>query len=199
MPRKITIINRTAWRTRDLRAFIVRCARIVFKKDERPLEVRFYARRRGGKSNGRSCSGYAFYNSGVSRIGVPRNCDKIDLAHVLIHEFGHNVGLKHRDMTADPFYLRVGNWRERLAWAESLPLERRSNVVTIKKVLTPQTEVARAIERIEKRIKQLRTKHKRIESEIRKQTQRLARCARKARKIAANLATVTTTPTDSAN
>src|SRR5713101_4536608 len=95
MRRRITIANKTHWQTKQLRAFVVRIAQDIFGDDKRPLHVTFKYNRQV-----RGCvTGWAYYQSGASRIMVPSQAvDKIDLAHTIAHKFGHNKGLRHRDM-----------------------------------------------------------------------------------------------------
>lgn len=47
------------------------------------------------------------------------------LAHVLLHEFAHCHGKTHNDMRGASRYRYVGNWRDHVAWALELPLERK--------------------------------------------------------------------------
>ena len=40
----------------------------------------------------------------------------------MAHEFAHNKGVKHRQMTDDPYYRRTPRTAEVYAWAKELPL-----------------------------------------------------------------------------
>lgn len=128
---RIKITNETRWSTRDLRRFLARAAKYE-EMDEHcrrhgfaRLVVRIQYRRAGG------AFGYAFYNSNSSRITLPREKPpteerlrelKQQIAHTMVHEFAHNRGRRHRDMAGNPDYCYVDGWRERVAWAEALPL-----------------------------------------------------------------------------
>jgi hypothetical protein len=115
---KLVIKNKTHWRTRDLRRFMLRC----MKQEglaRAEVTVTYNRQVRG------ACSGRAWLHSPYARIMVPsQEIDRADLAQTIAHEFGHCMGLTHADMRDDSRYRRVGGWRERYAWANELPLEK---------------------------------------------------------------------------
>jgi hypothetical protein len=115
---KIIIVNNTHWRTADLRRFVRCCAK---QEKVQSAHVTFKYR----KGDDGWVTGFAWYHSDRSVIKLPRTwVDQIDLAHTIAHEFAHNRNVTHKDMKNDPWYRRVGKWRERYAWANDLPLTR---------------------------------------------------------------------------
>jgi len=118
------IENRTHWDTAHLTAFIKRVAAEELDPARRKaLKVNFQYNRQ--TDNG-SCSGRASCPGHHAIIMLPRKTvDRIDLAHVIAHELAHTRGMEHRQMTNNPTYNRVGNWREIYAWAEGLSLDRK--------------------------------------------------------------------------
>jgi hypothetical protein len=119
----VRIVNKTAWSTDHLRAFVMEARRQVFGEHVRgkKLVVTFVHARRAW------ITGYAFVNGKNSRIRVPReNVDKRDLAQTLIHELGHNAGLRNERMMrrSKAWGFRHPEWRENVAWADALPLEK---------------------------------------------------------------------------
>lgn len=115
------IINKTKWSTRDLQAFFRRAAQ---EEMDPPHFKRLRATivyTRGGPHRGYS-TGYAYYNSATMTLRVSAHqIDRVDMAMIIAHEMAHCRGLHHRDMNT-PRYRRIGNWRERYAWADQLPL-----------------------------------------------------------------------------
>ena len=116
------IKNETHWRTKDLRAFATRVARLELKPDHAKrytVHVNY-----GGR--GESCSGHAYCNSNACYVHVSSvSIDRIDFAYVLAHEMAHSRGLRHKDINGLSRYDRVGKYRERYAWADNLPLEKK--------------------------------------------------------------------------
>jgi hypothetical protein len=125
--RSIILHNKTHWRDDHLRAFILRGARLIFApSDHAVIECRVvYTRQHHW------CTGVATIGGRCMTIRVPKlQVDKTDLAHVVVHELGHNRGLRHNEMRCGGAkWYRVGNWRERYAWGEELPLEVKPPVV----------------------------------------------------------------------
>jgi hypothetical protein len=117
------IVNKTHWRTAHLRAFIQRVALDEIEVPARKaLQVTVKYNRQ--KDQG-SCSGRASLTRPVITVMVPSQVvDRVDLAHTIAHELAHMRGMKHHQMNRNPQYYRIGNWRERYAWAETMPLER---------------------------------------------------------------------------
>jgi len=143
------IENYTHWSTRDLRRFVTRCAkqegvknaRIVFAYN-RAVDV--------------WCSGYAQCPGIHTNIKLPSYyVDRIDLAFVLAHEFAHLRGVKHKQMRDDPYYYRVGKWREIYAWAQDLDLTKvlpqpKARPSVDAKLAHAQTMLARAASRVKR-------------------------------------------------
>ncbi len=55
----------------------------------------------------------------LSRTG---EVDAIKLAHTIAHEFAHNKGIRHRDMTNTQRWGYVEGWRGLYAWAADFPV-----------------------------------------------------------------------------
>jgi len=88
------ITNKTEYSTRHLRKIFIAC-----EKNEgtdytkRQVEVRY--------KKGSKVAGYAWYNSYSVVIKLPKPKYKTDihqLAKVYIHEIGHNLNLRHKEM-----------------------------------------------------------------------------------------------------
>ncbi len=117
------IVNETHWRTDHLRAFIQRVAEVELDGPARKaLKVTVTYNRAKDKGYVTGC---AFLRSNIARLMVPRQVvDRVDLAHVIAHELAHTRGMHHHQMNRNPQYSRVSDWRERYAWAETMPLEK---------------------------------------------------------------------------
>ncbi len=116
--------NRTHWRTDHLRAFLSRVAADELEPQKRKrlrVEVRYNRQRDRGY-----CSGEAVVGGCWIKVMVPSQVvDRVDLAGVIAHEMAHARGMGHDRMRGCGRYRRVEGHRERYAWAESLPLERK--------------------------------------------------------------------------
>ncbi len=160
---KIEFTNNTHWRSDHIRAFIVREL-----KDERPdlckhgapaLKVKVtYTRREGSTYS----SGCARLNSNWMNIRLSKHTpDKIDLAHVIVHELAHTRGMTHDKMRGNSRYKRCGSYRDLYAWAEELPLERvakKSKVKPVDQKLSHAEAMLKATMTREKRAITLRKK-----------------------------------------
>jgi len=107
----VRITNKTHYRTDDLRRLFDAGLRAHADHTDYRIEV-YYSRRSG------ACSGYAWYHSTRMKLGVPRTpagawalspeerkpFDELpehivqDLAHTLIHELCHCLGMRHGEM-----------------------------------------------------------------------------------------------------
>lgn len=120
------ILNRTHWRTDQLRAILQRCAEMELEPAKRKhITVTVSYRRRGGGS-----SGCAYIGGRWCRVRVSSDVfDSRDFAKVACHEFAHLRGMRHRQMPA--YYKRnhiggTGDGHERYAWATSMVVERKA-------------------------------------------------------------------------
>jgi hypothetical protein len=123
--------NKTKWDSKHIEAFVRRVAVEEYEPARLKLmkiEVRTGKRSRVSQDMYPGyVSGYAYYNRNFMRLNVPVDTiDRIDLCHVIAHEFAHCRGLKHGAAMNSSRYRRIGNWRERYAWAETVPLERKA-------------------------------------------------------------------------
>jgi hypothetical protein len=117
------IVNKTHWRTNHLRSFIQRIAKVEI---DGPTHKALHVTIKYNRQKDRGwCSGNARLKRPIMTIMVPSQVvDRIDLAHVIAHELAHTRGMKHHQMNRNPQYTRVGDWRDRYAWAETMPLEK---------------------------------------------------------------------------
>jgi hypothetical protein len=171
--RKIEIENRTHWRTADLRRFAVRAANDVFEPGEKPL---LRLRVVYGRKYVTGCAGIGGIRS---TIRIPkREVDRRALALVLVHEFGHNRGLEHRQMHGSRWDW-VADWRERYAWGETLPLEprpvkRRERVTGIALAESRREKVAALLQSWQRRLKRAQTAVRKCQRRLRYYDKRTA-------------------------
>lgn len=119
------ITNQTHWRTDHLKAFVNRVAQDELDPEKRKsFRVYFtYARGHGFSS------GHAPYHGNRIHIRLSSGNNgklpsKTDLAMVIAHEIAHSRGMHHWQMQGGR-YNRRGDYKERYAWAELLPLEKK--------------------------------------------------------------------------
>lgn len=125
------LVNRTHWRTADLRRIAARVVREEFPKDRfgdraKKIQVHVGYNRQG--ANG-SCSGYAHYHANWCTVNVSSvRVDSVDFAHVVAHELGHCKGLRHGHMPphmeSTTWGRRSGYMRAHFAWAGSIEVRR---------------------------------------------------------------------------
>jgi len=159
------IINKTHWRTDQIRTFLSRIAKqeeLSADKRKRLIVTISYTKS-GDVDNGYS-SGHAWVGGRHMTVSVSKeNLDKVDFAHVIAHEMAHIRGLQHKQMNGRIAYSRVGNWREFYAWAETLPLE----VKEVKAKQKADVQETR-YESVLTRLKSWETKLKRASNAIKK-------------------------------
>lgn len=125
------ITNKTKWQTPHLRAFVSEVMKrapellrrkMIAQKYRAKLEIEIKYNK-AGQRGGYVC-GRAWVNSYSMTLMVGgHEIDRVDLAHVIMHELAHTLGYRHPDMEGNALFMRVGKWREIYAWAETLPLE----------------------------------------------------------------------------
>lgn len=75
------------------------------------------------KARGYEMSGYAWPDSGVIEIRLPKGLDpekdRTELAQLLVHELDHLAGDEHPDMQL--------HWEQKFSWHETLPLRLRKD------------------------------------------------------------------------
>jgi hypothetical protein len=117
------VINKTHWRTDQLKAIIHRAAIDELSPAKRKqVECTIvYTKRTSIGSSGCAVLGGTQM---VLRIGRD-TLDRIDLAHVAAHECAHLRGMTHGQMRNNPRYRRIpGRTASIYAWAEGLPVEK---------------------------------------------------------------------------
>lgn len=177
----IQIQNDTHWATRDLRRFVTRLSNEILDDNYRVthpvIRVRFghhtpkhYREGAEGYS-----SGHAYVHGSFAHISVPKiGVDKIDLAHTIAHEFGHLRGMRHRDMTGGALWYRIGNWREIYAWADALPLGKK----TVRAKATADERRKAKFLSMEARLRIWESKERRAKNAIKKLRRKLAQTKR---------------------
>lgn len=154
----LRIDNRTQYRTEHLRAFAVRARTQVFGDDTKHLEVSFIPSRS-------RCRGRASIRGSWSRIWLPANVDRHELAQILIHEFAHNAGAKgERWMRHGKTFGWAPGWRDNVQWAVDLPLELRQSEAAP----DPADKLSAKLAAIEAREKAWKTKAKRAATALKK-------------------------------
>lgn len=174
------IINDTCYQTHDLRRYIVRCLKNERKAEKKYLRVTFKHRRNHehGRRKDTSCSGWAYLGGQIMQVTIPRpdKLDRVDLAHTIAHELGHIAGLTHADMggivNGCAYYMRVGNWRDRFAWANDIPLREVQPKARYVPTATDKREHA------DRMVKAWETKIKRAETMLKKWKRRAKRIDR---------------------
>lgn len=157
----IRIVNRTSWRTDHLRAFVVAAREQVFGPERKPLTVEF-APGRSAWVHGRAALGGSW-----SRLTIPAtDPDKRLLAQILVHELAHNAGAAgERWMRRSKSYgVRHPEWRENVAWADALPLERKEP----KRAAPVKDVIGSKLARLAEREAAWRSKAKRAATALRK-------------------------------
>lgn len=169
------IVNKTAWRTDHLRAFISRVAETEFEPWRRKrLRVDVDYRRGLG-----DCRGYAWINSNFFQLRLPReDVDRVDLALTIAHELAHCRGLDHKDMRGNARYsfTKGRGYREVYAWADGLPLEKRNPKLKVRPSVS--TKVAHAEAKVvewERRLKKGTTILKKWRRRVRDLKRRIER------------------------
>lgn len=116
--------NYTHWRTDHLRGFVTRIAQDELEPAQRK-RLRVVVKYNRQKDRG-FCSGRAVLGGSWMKVMVPSQVvDRVDLAKVIAHEMAHTRGMRHDQMRGCATYRRVDGYREKYAWATTLPLERK--------------------------------------------------------------------------
>ena len=115
------IVNKSHYRTSDLRRLTARLAREELSPEKAELVTVTFGYRRSRPGN-HSTSGFAWLGGTKCSVNLSRHgVDQVDLALTLAHEFAHLRGLVHRQMQNSQ-YKRTGKWREWYAWAAAYPI-----------------------------------------------------------------------------
>lgn len=162
------IENKTHWDTKQLRAIIQRVAENELEPAaRRKLQIVITYNR---QKDGGSCSGLGSLTRPWIKLMVPSQViDHVDFAHTAAHEMAHTRGMQHHQMTKNPLYSRVGDWRERYAWAEGMPIEKEQAKAKLKpdvqtsrylNVLTREKAWMTKLKRAQTALKKLRAKRR---------------------------------------
>jgi hypothetical protein len=158
------IINKTDWRTDDLRRIISRVAR-----DELNAEHRRCMRVVIGYSRRNRYTGYAWYNSNDAVLRVGRDSvDPIKLALLAAHELAHCRGTKHRDMHTRRYDFRE-EYREYYAWAVDMSIRKKEP----KKKQTREEKTSKKLVRAAAQVRVWETKVKRATTWLKKWKRRV--------------------------
>lgn len=183
---KFTIVNRTRYQIRHLRAFVTRAYWVAWEAapGRAQRHASTHARititfaRSNRRANGHS-TGHAYLNSGRCYVGIHDQVNRRDFARVIAHEFGHCFGLDHADMTGGPLW-GIGMSEEQntrlYGWTDALPLDPQPAIPKP----TAQDRYSYRRRLIEASLKRWQTKQKRAHNAIRKLTRQHQRLLRKA-------------------
>ena len=97
--------------------------------------------------------------------------DPVTLAHTIAHEFGHNKGLRHRDMQGTRYMYATG-WRERYAYALEFPI-RKKEVKTLSREEKLTEQRSAAVAKAQKMVRKWETNVKRANTMLKKWRKRL--------------------------
>ena len=175
--RRMRVINKTNWRTDQLKAIAQRVAKDELDPEKaKRMTITFETTRPRYKraySSGR-CH-YLGGNSIIVRLHKDLQ-NKTDLAGTLAHEMAHARGMDHGQMRNSPRYSRVGNYREIYAYAEAMPLEHKPRktrpAVDIQAVRHQRTLAS--IKRWETKLKRAQTALKKLRAQDRYYSKALA-------------------------
>ncbi len=131
-----TILNGSSWSTADIRAIAARVVTAELSpKEARRLTIVLREQPVGvtstdGAKQGIGWATLGSVNDPVFRIWIDlpaanvriHNADPVQLAHTIAHEIAHCRGLDHDAMQGDNRYDYSAGWRERYAWAATMPL-----------------------------------------------------------------------------
>lgn len=164
---KITIDNRTDYRTSDIRKLV----RLALKEADVAHLPRYHVRIRWAGRAGQ-IGGCASLSRCVFQLGLPRRASSDSpelrelppplvrqMAKVAVHEIHHTKGEKHGDMPS-----MVNNWWEMtLPWAEGLRVRREEPVAKPDR----ETKARAAVERLESLIEAEERRHVRALKNLR--------------------------------
>lgn len=154
------IVNKTMWRTDQLRAIVSRVAQDELDTEKRKyLEVIVEYRRANACVIGRAQRrGYWI------KITIEReNVDRVLLAHIIAHEMAHSRGLQHSEMRGCARYDYTEGWRDYYAWANQMPIEKKQ----VREKLKEDVQLVR-YNRILERQRGWTTKLKRAQTALKK-------------------------------
>lgn len=121
------IINKTHWRTDQLKALVRKVAEQEVDEDKRKqIRVHVEYRRNWRSPGGRGSYGLSGQNPRLAMwlyLDRKEPPDPVVLAHTVAHEFAHNHGLRHREMMRTRRYGYAEGWREHYPWAKDFPIE----------------------------------------------------------------------------
>jgi hypothetical protein len=120
------IINKTKYRTDDLKLWLY----AAHKAMEAPHAQKTITITYSHKSMTWGCASYSGFRMMLTLPGDPSKIKHGDFAHLIEHEIGHNLGIKHGEMDQEMLY---GTGREP-SWEVPLPTPR---LIEVKKI-TPQ-------------------------------------------------------------
>ena len=169
---KIQLINKTHYRDDHIRAFLARGIKEersdLCKHGARAMKVYVVYTRRA------TTSGCAYLNSHWMKVRLPKqNPDRVSFAHTIFHELAHTRGLTHDRMKCAT-YGYVNGWRERYAWANELPLERKPAKLKVRPAPDAKLEhCKRMLKAATTREKRATTLRKKWEAKVRYYTKRI--------------------------
>lgn len=156
------IVNKTKYRTADLRAWLVAAHKAMEAPHEQKTVEIVYGHAGGHWGRG----AYSGYYMKLTLPGDPSKIRYEYLAHVTEHEIGHNLGLKHGDMDED---LMRGLGRAP-SWEVGLQLRLRESkgAMTVDERVAKRADHARKmLDRWDRKIKLAKTMRSKWASKVR--------------------------------
>jgi hypothetical protein len=185
------ITNTTHWQTKDIARLIHRVA-----KDELDAGQlkHAYVKIRTGRYSGCCSYGTPLQPRVRMTLRLPHvgQVDPIGFAFIIAHELGHAKGLRHVPDMRNPRYSRIGDWRERYAYAVDYPIRRKPEQRRATGAVLFETRHDRALvmaRRWKTKVKRDATLLKRWERRVRYYENKIAACKteKAGKEIPANL------------
>jgi hypothetical protein len=167
---RISISNKTDWQTGHLRAFVRRTIAFALPNEQFPAHLKISV----VHTRWHTTSGWAYYptasRAGVVRLRVSKNETphlKRHLALLIAHELAHSCGYRHAQINGSPLYNWKGDWLDRYAWADDLPLEK-TPPKPPKQKPTPEAKLQKKAAYVDRKVRELATKMKRTQTILKK-------------------------------
>lgn len=178
------VVNKTKWRTDQLKAILLKLAdKMLDPEHRRRFVVTIKPSRKTYNWPMGTYTGNATVGGRNSTLYVPPDVfyDKPGFAKVAAHEFAHNVGAPggragERDLRSSAAYgWRAGKYQTIYAWAESMPVEKKP----VKAAPSRNEEAELRLLQLQDRLAAWRQKEKTAKTKIKKLSQTLRRLSKR--------------------